>query len=188
MKKSHLITATVFLFAISLFSSCNFSKANKGSAQIQDTQISAETNSIEYERESVQERPSAPVNHYQDKYDFMINVLNNPSFTIGDFLSEGLNPYNGKLEDVTAYLNSKNVREDYEKYVGEPTYDNIRSAYYKIQSAWNILKEVYENYDMDKIRVVNYSLTAPRVNIFAKDEVDENAELASKLSIVPLNQ
>lgn len=157
-------------------------------APSQKPQTSIGTTPNTSESNATQVQQSVQTNVSNKEYDFMMNVLANPNFSIGKFLSAGLNPNNAQLQDINVYLNSNNVREDYKRYVGEPTYENIQSAYYKIQSAWNILKEVYANYDISTIRNVTYSGTAHRDNIFAKDVVDNNSDLARKLSIIPLNQ
>ena len=112
--------------------------------------------------------------------DFLVAVINNPSFTIYDFLNiSGLNTSNTQFLSFDRYCRSNFIRQRY-----DPT--SFRDAYNRTQRAWNILCRL-QNIDLDDPEIKKYMMgyspfdtSAPRI------EESRNQNLIRELKIIPL--
>ena len=112
--------------------------------------------------------------------DFLVAVINNPSFTIYDFLNiSGLNTYNTQFLSFERYCRSNYIRQRY-----DPA--SFRDAYNRTQRAWNILCRL-QNIDLDDPEIKKYMMkyspfdtNAPRI------EQSSNPNLIRDLRIIPL--
>lgn len=106
--------------------------------------------------------------------DFFLNMLYNPQFSIGDFLTIGLNSQKLYLKDLSAYLNNPKVQ----KKCAEQNI-NLITAYNKVSQAWAILKEV------EDVNLTDYYAHYSKNNIMAIQR-RISPETQHKLRIIPL--
>lgn len=119
-------------------------------------------------------------NEHMNENDFLVAVINNPSFTIYDFLNiSGLNTSNTQFLSFERYCRSNFIRQRY-----DPT--SFRDAYNRTQRAWNILCRL-QNIDLDDPEIRKYMMkyspfdtNAPRI------EQASNPILIRDLRIIPL--
>ena len=117
--------------------------------------------------------------HYEKENDFFMNVIYNPTFSIYDFLTVGLNSKNTDLKELHIYQKSKNATSQCRKLK-----INMTIAYNKVKASWKVFKEV-ENTDLSSNGFGKYMMSYSQYNIFAPKNCP-NPELKHKLSIVPL--
>ena len=123
--------------------------------------------------------------NYQKENDFVVAVLNNPSFSIYDFLTvSGLNERNTQFLSEDRYHKSKFVQNKCKELYGQYTYSKFHDVYRKISASWKIFKEVqytdlsYNGFGKYMVKRGMFDTSTPR-NC-------PNPELKHKLSIIPL--
>lgn len=122
---------------------------------------------------------------YQKKNDFMVAVLNNPTFSLFDFIRvSGLHERNTQFLDENTYTRSSFVINRCKELYGSYNSDIFHATYMKIKAAWRVFLEVQNtdvSYDgMGKyfMKYDMFDTSAPRTCPYP--------ELKHKLSIVPL--
>lgn len=122
---------------------------------------------------------------YQKENDFVVAVLNNPSFSIYDFLTvSGLNESNTQFLSEDRYHKSKFVQNKCKELYGQYTYSKFHDIYRKIRDSWIVFKEVqytdlsYNGFGKYMMKYGMFDTSAPK-NC-------PDPELKHKLSIVPL--
>jgi hypothetical protein len=122
---------------------------------------------------------------YQKENDFVVAVLNNPTFSIYDFLTAGgLNERNTQILSEDRYHKSKFIQNKCKELYGQYTYAKFHDIYRKISASWTVFKEVqytdlsYDGFGKYMMKYSTFDPLAPRSC--------PNPELKHKLSIVPL--
>lgn len=112
--------------------------------------------------------------------DFMVAAINNPTFTIYDFLKiSGLNTSNTQLLSYDRYCRSNFIRQRY-----DPT--SFRVAYTRVQRAWNILCRL-QNIDLDNPDISKYMMEYSPFDVSApRIENSANPGVIKDLKIIPL--
>lgn len=122
---------------------------------------------------------------YKKENDFMVAVLNNPTFSLFDFISVAeMHERNTQFLDESAYIKSNFIINKCKELNGSFNSQAFHTTYMKVKAAWRIFFEV-QNTDVSYNGMGKY---------FVKhDMFDTNAprscpypELKHKLSIVPL--
>lgn len=116
---------------------------------------------------------------YHKENDFFMNIIYNPSFSLYNFLTIGLNSKNTDLKELNVYLKSNNARAQCQKLN-----INMTETYKKVKASWKVFLEV-ENTDLSVKGFGKYMLEYSPYNIYAPKNCP-NPELKHKLSIVPL--
>lgn len=106
--------------------------------------------------------------------DFFLNVLYNPQFSIGDFLTIGLNSKNLHLYDLSFYMSNTSAKNK----CREQNID-LTTAYNRVRKAWDILLEV------DRVNIDEYNTHYSSHNIMANQH-KTNSQIKRKLDVVPL--
>lgn len=116
---------------------------------------------------------------YHKENDFFMNIIYNPSFSLYNFLTIGLNSKNTDLKELGVYLKSNNARTQCQKLNIDMT-----ETYKKVKASWRVFLEI-ENTDLSVNGFGKYMIEASPYNIFVP-KTCPNPELKHKLSIVPL--
>ena len=122
---------------------------------------------------------------YQKKNDFMVAVLNNPTFSLFDFIRvSGLHERNTQFLDENTYTRSSFVINRCKELYGSYNSDIYHTTYMKVKAAWRVFLEVqntdvsYEGMGKYFMKYDMFDTSAPRNCPYP--------ELKHKLSIVPL--
>ena len=108
-----------------------------------------------------------------------MNIIYNPSFSLYNFLTIGLNSKNTDLKELNVYLKSNNAKAQCQKLN-----INMTETYKKVKASWKVFLEV-ENTDLSVKGFGKYMFEYSPYNINAPKNCP-NPELKHKLSIVPL--
>lgn len=116
---------------------------------------------------------------YQKENDFFMNIIYNPTFSLYNFLTIGLNSKNTDIKELNVYLKSHNAKTQCQKLNID-----ITEAYKKAKACWAVFLEI-ENTDLSVNGFGKYMIETSPYNIYAPKNCP-NPELKHKLSIVPL--
>lgn len=116
---------------------------------------------------------------YQKENDFFMNIIYNPTFSLYNFLTIGLNSKNTDIKELNVYLKSNNAKTQCQKLNIDMT-----EAYNKAKACWKVFLEI-ENTDLSVNGFGKYMIETSPYNIYAPKNCP-NPELKHKLSIVPL--
>ncbi len=116
----------------------------------------------------------------QEKQDFFLNVLANPTFCLEDFRDVGLNSSNTSMQPESEYLNAKNQKFHslMIQALGKDDYNTRKATYKKVVASWRIFIEI-----QNAGGTCRYSKSN---NIWDNRAKNTSAELKQKLSIIPL--
>lgn len=119
-------------------------------------------------------------NESMKKNDFMVAVINNPTFTIYDFLRiSGINSNNTQFLSFDRYCRSNFIRQRYDPI----TFKNV---YEKTQRAWYILERL-QNTDLYDPEISKYMMEYDPYDVCApRIEQASNPKLIRELKIIPL--
>lgn len=122
---------------------------------------------------------------YKKQNDFMVAVLNNPTFSLFDLISlGGLHGRNTQFLDESSYTKSNFIINRCKELYGQYNAQTFHSIYMKVSASWKVFIEVQDcdvSYDgMGKyfMKYDMFDTSAPRNCPYP--------ELKHKLSIVPL--
>lgn len=123
--------------------------------------------------------------NYKKENDFMVAVLNNPAFSLFDFIRvSGLHERNTQFLDENTYTKSKFIVNRCKELYGSYSSSIFHTTYMKVKSAWKVFLEI-QNTDVSYEGMGKYFMKY--------DMFDTNTprncpypELKHKLSIVPL--
>lgn len=137
---------------------------------------------------------------YQKENDFIVAVLNNPTFSIYEFLCSGLNEKNTQFLAEYQYRKSNFVKNKCKEMYGIYTDAIFHNIYRKVSASWTVFKEVqftdlsYDGFGKYMMFGDEYSLSDVILggkNLSGMFDTRRhlncpNPELKHKLSIVPL--
>lgn len=122
--------------------------------------------------------------NYEKENDFMVAVLNNPTFSLFDFISiAGLHETNTKFLDESAYMKNNFIKKCKELYGNDSDYA-LHAIYMKVKAAWKIFLEV-QNTDVSYQGMGKYFHNHSKFDTRAPRSCPY-PELKHKLSIIPL--
>ncbi len=191
MKKVFLIITMSFVF-MSCGNNCNTNKASER-LSITETVSEQETNCNDSEftrqrqEENYRKLHEQPTRKYSKPNDFMVAVLNNPTFNLYDIITVlQLNSGNTQFLAENEYTQSNWIHNTIEKRYGRYDAETFHLVYCRVSNAWRVFKEV-ENIDCSFDGMGQY--------FFQYSEYDTRRysaqqcpypELKRKLSIIPL--
>lgn len=112
--------------------------------------------------------------------DFLVAIINNPTFTIYDFIRiSGLNTNNTQFLSFDRYCRSKFIRERYDP-------SSFRDVYNKAQRAWNIFCQL-QDVDIYDTEISKYMMEYSPFDT-SKPQINQasNPNLIRNLKIIPL--
>lgn len=191
MKKTFFILTMSFI----LISCGNNSNTNNESERLSQTETVSkqETNNDNSElarrrqEENYRKLHEQPTKKYSKPNDFMVAVLNNPTFNLFDFITVlQLNSGNTQFLSENEYAQSNFIHNAIEKRYGRYDAETFHLVYGRVSNAWRVYNEV-ENTDCSFDGMGQY--------FFQYSEFDSRRysaqqcpypELKRKLSIIPL--
>ena len=119
----------------------------------------------------------------QKENDFVVAVLNNPTYSIYDLLVLDLNESNTQFLSENFYQKTKYIQNKCKELYGQYTYSKFHDIYRRISASWTIFKQV---------QYTDISYNGMGKYMMKYDPFDSrvpkcpNPELKKKLSIIPL--
>lgn len=122
---------------------------------------------------------------YKKENDFMVAVLNNPTFSLFDFISVAeMHERNTQFLDESTYTKSNFIVNKCKELYGSFNSQTFHTTYMKVKAAWRIFLEV-QNTDVSYKGMGKYFVKHDMFDTDAPRNCP-NPELKHKLSIVPL--
>lgn len=141
-----------------------------------NNQIQGAEDSYKYSESNATQSP-----YYQKENDFMVAVLNNPTSNLFDFIRvSGLHERNTQFLTESQYWNTRFIKNK----CSEMGITDFHSIYRKVQTAWNIFREVQDT-DVSFDGMGQYFYDYGQFDVM-KPTTCPYPELKHKLSIVPL--
>ena len=123
--------------------------------------------------------------NYKKENDFMVAVLNNPTFSLFDFISVAeMHERNTQFLDESTYTKSNFIVNRCKELYGSYSSSIFHTTYMKVKAAWRVFLEIqntdvsYEGMGKYFMKYSMFDTSAPRSCPYP--------ELKHKLSIVPL--
>lgn len=123
--------------------------------------------------------------NYKKKNDFMVAVLNNPTFSLFNLISiGGLHERNTQFLDESSYVKSNFIINKCKELQGQYNAQIFHAIYQKVSASWKVFIEV-QNSDLSHNGMGKYFMKYDMFDTSAPRHCPY-PELKHKLSIVPL--
>ena len=123
--------------------------------------------------------------NYKKKNDFMVAVLNNPTFSLFNLISiGGLHERNTQFLDESSYVKSNFIINKCKELQGQYNAQIFHAIYQKVSASWKVFIEV-QNSDLSHNGMGKYFMKYDMFDTSAPRDCPY-PELKHKLSIVPL--
>lgn len=123
--------------------------------------------------------------NYKKKNDFMVAVLNNPTFNLFNLISiGGLHERNTQFLDESSYVKSNFIINKCKELQGQYNAQIFHAIYQKVSASWKVFIEV-QNSDLSHNGMGKYFMKYDMFDTSAPRHCPY-PELKHKLSIVPL--